>query len=790
MLASSSARIRALRKTTRPASSCRVFSSAPQRGPDGEDIGILTRLSSAFRNALGLRPEESSTTSEDARKQKPSEFLVKVLGQKQVAGTPSKSTIRRRRKKMKAASPRQPSPRATVVDPSLFEVKNVSGSSSGEGSKPDKRVRESISSRHSSAFMNKFRRQGNRQQGNQVGEVPNPSSSNSGSGKRGSPSSSADKGSRGGEDAASLVNLTFTRLNVSEMPAHHPVVPKEIEHIKVPPLAKELRVALREPGIHTCRDLDYPDTSFFSEYFQKIRQPSELDMDRITPYHSASRDPLLIDYTKRLLEGRSASTPAVCTSTSSCTPLMSQIIFAFTNFKSVNLQGFSPVFTTFPQNFTRATRKPAMCVLRRRSDGVWGLDGCPTPDPGPGNILMHLGKTMERMLTDEPDEFESVFLKGSDKYSELYDIPPREPAVFVKMGDTVVVRSQLDAIATKKDREFTNFGSGVVDIKTRATNPIRLDIKNYNRYFDYHLNTLKGAYFSFEREWFDMSRSAFIKYQLQCRLGGMDGVFLAYHNTEQVFGYEYIPVEKIEKTLYGSKAMADTSFSVSTQMMDKILSQVLDRFHDTDTNALRLLVHANYETHDIDLFVEIVDTEEEHNDLVETFKEERITHYQDSSLQSRIVNLMSASDEDIEQQFSTMEDKLKKKLPILNKKEKITNSYNRDIFPDPVMRLLQVDLFTKDELITRLKEFKEDYNPSGKTREILSQEYERLLSSSLDVELPAIQYYQNLVVKEKLFRYKIKLATIVNGDLLTRPFHVSLFIVIFSFIYFSLFVVL
>lgn len=37
-----------------------------------------------------------------------------------------------------------------------------------------------------------------------------------------------------------------------------------------------------------------------------------------------------------------------------------------------------------------------------------------------------------------------------------------------------------------------------------------------------------------------MTRSAFLKYSMQVRIGDMDGIFVAYHNTARIFGFQYI----------------------------------------------------------------------------------------------------------------------------------------------------------------------------------------------------------------------------------------------------------
>lgn len=87
------------------------------------------------------------------------------------------------------------------------------------------------------------------------------------------------------------------------------------------------------------------------------------------------------------------------------------------------------------------------------------------------------------------------------------------------------MRSQLDCHDPRLP------GTGVFDIKTRAALPIRLDMMNHEVSFGalslhsirlqilsqensgYLIRTLRGDYESFEREYYDLIRSAFLKYR-------------------------------------------------------------------------------------------------------------------------------------------------------------------------------------------------------------------------------------------------------------------------------------
>jgi hypothetical protein len=52
----------------------------------------------------------------------------------------------------------------------------------------------------------------------------------------------------------------------------------------------------------------------------------------------------------------------------------------------------------------------------------------------------------------------------------------------------------------------------------------------------------------------------------QARIGCMDGMFVAYHNTQELFGFEYIPLSDIDKCVSGSTHFAQTAFNVSTRV--------------------------------------------------------------------------------------------------------------------------------------------------------------------------------------------------------------------------------
>jgi hypothetical protein len=66
---------------------------------------------------------------------------------------------------------------------------------------------------------------------------------------------------------------------------------------------------------------------------------------------------------------------------------------------------------------------------------------------------------------------------------------------------------------------------------------LRYDLVNYIDYLDYDIHQYYGRHSSYEREYYDLIRGGFLKYIFQCKIGGMDGAFVAYHNTQKIFGF-------------------------------------------------------------------------------------------------------------------------------------------------------------------------------------------------------------------------------------------------------------
>jgi hypothetical protein len=178
----------------------------------------------------------------------------------------------------------------------------------------------------------------------------------------------------------------------------------------------------------------------------------------------------------------------------------------------------------------------------------------------------------------------------------------------MKAGN-MFLRSQIDTAG-----EDENGNPIVFEIKTRATAPLRYDLINFIDYLDYHIIKQKGQHSSYEREFYDLIRGGFLKYIMQMKIGRMQGAAIAYHNTQQIFGFEYIKLKDMEKRVFGCSEFADVIFSKSLALMEKIFDYVLEDQQDAMTDAdetktYRIGMYAN-EEHGLQVIFEKFENDE------------------------------------------------------------------------------------------------------------------------------------------------------------------------------------
>ncbi|KAI7886803.1 Pet127-domain-containing protein [Lichtheimia hyalospora FSU 10163] len=348
-----------------------------------------------------------------------------------------------------------------------------------------------------------------------------------------------------------------------------------------PTLAHGLDRVLFNPGVHYLKD---PRTQVynFTSFLENITQPAEFDYDSIGPYITPSQDEAsgiiqnkeqgqitnTCHYTfQYLIQSARDHNSRYVGSTSSVSAMLSQIYFALSNGKPTDTSVLSRAYVYEPSKYTRANRIPASVFLHWK-DGVYGIDADKSFDVEE-TILSIMGKSMEKVLTLEPPEYER-YLKNAESPLSPQEVNQPECFAYGVFGK-ILLRSQLDCQDPRLPRK-------TFDLKTRATVPVRLDVHNYQDYLGYNLRRSHGLYESFEREYYDMMRSAFLKYNFQLRIGNMDGLLVTYHNTQQIFGFQYISREEISARLFGNTHMGDMVLDRTLQLFHHILDVATKKY--------------------------------------------------------------------------------------------------------------------------------------------------------------------------------------------------------------------
>jgi hypothetical protein len=101
---------------------------------------------------------------------------------------------------------------------------------------------------------------------------------------------------------------------------------------------------------------------------------------------------------------------------------------------------------------------------------------------------------------------------------------------------------------------------------------------NYKQHSTYLIRTLQGEFESFEREYHDLMRSAFLKYGFQARIGNMDGIQVVHHNTARMFGFRYIPLSEMDTCLFGGPDRGEAVFEKCVLLLEEILMDVISTF--------------------------------------------------------------------------------------------------------------------------------------------------------------------------------------------------------------------
>ncbi|KAJ5972773.1 uncharacterized protein N7479_002691 [Penicillium vulpinum] len=347
----------------------------------------------------------------------------------------------------------------------------------------------------------------------------------------------------------------YKELQLEEVPVPMPPVPR---------LAFGLDRVLFNPGVYQLRDrrsLVYN----FDPYLDQIMPVSEFDYSTLKPYITSSKDVTACELTKE-------NEKKYYGSSSSMTGVLSHFHYLLSAWRPVDTSKMTQGFIGTQRNFTRLCRSPtAMFLLYNEKDDIYAIDADKEHDRT--SILSHLGKSMEKQLTMPKEQFERYRRSDANKITAEEEASVPESYHYTTMGK-FLMRSQLDAYDPRLP------GTGMFDLKTRAVITIRMESDTYERGMGYEIRRQYGRWESFEREYFDMIRAAFLKYSLQVRVGRMDGIFVAYHNIERIFGFQYITLGEMDQALHGQPDtdLGDTEFRLSLSLWEKILDKATQKF--------------------------------------------------------------------------------------------------------------------------------------------------------------------------------------------------------------------
>ncbi|GKT97895.1 hypothetical protein FLAG1_00104 [Fusarium langsethiae] len=330
---------------------------------------------------------------------------------------------------------------------------------------------------------------------------------------------------------------------------------------EVPQLAYNLEKVLFNSGPYQLQDRR-TQVYNFDPYLGTIMPVEEFDFNALKEYVTSSKDETL---TKLSAKHRKK----YCGSTSSMTSMLAHFHFLLSDWRKPNFEQLSKSFKVEFETFTMLTRAP-VAAFARYKDGVYAIDADKEFDTA--NILSMLGKSMEKLLTLPKDHFEKYRKSRSHELSDE-EKNADEAFHYTTLGD-FMMRSQLDA------RDPRLPGTGVFDLKTRAVVTIRMDVGDYEKGVGYEIDSRLGQWNSFEREYYDMIRAAFLKYSLQVRMGRMDGIFVAFHNTERIFGFQYISLEEMDQAIHGTmnRKVGDEEFKASIGLLNELLNRASKRF--------------------------------------------------------------------------------------------------------------------------------------------------------------------------------------------------------------------
>ncbi|KAI5959689.1 PET127 [Candida theae] len=325
--------------------------------------------------------------------------------------------------------------------------------------------------------------------------------------------------------------VRFTSEDTIEKTLDQCIAPKKSD---IPQLAHNLDRVLFSPGVHFLQD---PRTRVynFAPFLKNVIHYKDFNFDAAGSYTP-------VDKHKTLFENAKKFKKQFYSSTSSMTSVLSKFYMLLNNYTPSRVARFgeiplSGVATKLPSSTFLEPKGTFMDDEKTRT--IYSLSADKSCDSE--ILLSAMGICMETLLTNPEDDFVKF------RKDNLDEAPPSPMNAYnYSSYGEFLMRSQLDCFDERLP------GNGTFDLKTRASSNIRYNSRDPNvGETDYQIYKLTGQYESYEKEFRDLIKSgALLKYLFQARIGQMDGIFIAYHNINSIFGFQYLPLEELDKIFY------------------------------------------------------------------------------------------------------------------------------------------------------------------------------------------------------------------------------------------------
>ncbi|KAI0226155.1 hypothetical protein L0F63_004533, partial [Massospora cicadina] len=320
---------------------------------------------------------------------------------------------------------------------------------------------------------------------------------------------------------------------------------------------------------------------------------NDFDFNKLVGYVPAGCDEKLIQLGHKLKK-------RFVTTTSSTTQLLCHLYYVISHWKPFDVSCLSAPFQRFSRQYSRTLTFPPSVRLKKHEGGVYSINADKSFEDET-KVLARLGQLLERMLTMTPENFAKYKLEPQpDGEAQALDqrLPKPELSTYnYTFTKNMVLRAQLDCADKRLPRK-------IFDLKTRASLPIRLDQSNYKDYLSYDISSQLGVHESFEREYYDLIRSAFLKYSFQVRIGQMDGCLVAYHNTETLYGFQYVSLPEMDARLFENSVMGEQAFANSMQLLEILLTEITTKYPEDE---LLITLNTMEESLIVQVYIEFID---------------------------------------------------------------------------------------------------------------------------------------------------------------------------------------